>query len=140
MPTITTYIPGLMAVIKHNDGARVRAEPTLASVTLRTIPASSSETWEVTGWVKGEVAEGSDQWITRWAGGKWEYTHKSNVASVAEAPADCTAPVAAAVAPLEAKITALEDDLVAARAATEAAAAVERERIALAEAERIRNI
>ena len=144
MPTITTYIPGHLAVIRHNDGARVRAEPTLAAATLRTIPATSSETWEVTGWVKGDVAEGNDQWITRWAGGKWEYTHKSNVVSVVEPTVDCADAVAAAVGPLNtaigaanATITDLQGQVAAANDAAALAAGTERERIARAEANRI---
>ena len=63
--------------------------PSLTAPLLRAIPKGSAEAWTVTGWVKGEVSGGSDQWITRWANGKWEYTAKVNVRSVAP-PLDVT--------------------------------------------------
>lgn len=113
MPVISSYIPGQVAVVKAADGANVRAEPKLAGTLLRTVKAGTSESWTVTGWVKGEVSGGSDQWLARWAGSRWEYTHKVNVAGVAPVPdtspftkAQLDAAVKAAVDPLNAKIAA----------------------------------
>ena len=89
MPTITTYIPGQVATVMAADGAKIRSAPTLTADVIRMVAADTSESWTVTGWVKGDLSGGSDQWITRWADGRWEYTHKGNVASVAP-PADST--------------------------------------------------
>lgn len=86
MPIITTYIPGWIAVIKAADGAKIRIAPSLTADTIRIVPAGSSESWTVTGWVKGDLSGGSDLWVTRWSGSKWEYTHKGNVSSCAPAP------------------------------------------------------
>ncbi len=108
MPTITTYIPGQVATVMAADGAKVRSAPTLAADVIRVVAADTSESWTVTGWVKGEASGGSDQWITRWASGRWEYTHKSNVAKVGPVP-DITpysqADITAAVTTNEAKWT-----------------------------------
>jgi hypothetical protein len=70
----------------------------------------------VTGWTKGDVDPdgGSDQWLVRWSGGRWEYTAKSNVTAGPAAPViavpvpDCTAAIAAAVAPLNARIAGIK--------------------------------
>lgn len=86
VPIISTYIPGWIAVIQSSEGAKVRVAPSLTAAEIRTIPAGSHEDWTVTGWVKGDMTEASDQWITRWAGSKWEYSHKVNVASCAPPP------------------------------------------------------
>ena len=87
VPVISTYIPGWIAVIMAADGAKIRTAPSLTAEVIRVVAADTSEKWTVTGWVKGEISGGSDQWITRWATSKWEYTHKGNVASCAP-PAD----------------------------------------------------
>ena len=90
MPVISTYIPGQVATIADPTGpANIRSAPSVTAPLLRAIPKGSAESWTVTGWVKGEVSGGSDQWITRWANGKWEYTAKVNVRAVAP-PLDVT--------------------------------------------------
>jgi hypothetical protein len=113
MPVISSYLPGRIAVVKAADGANVRATPKLSGTLLRTVKAGTSESWTITGWVTGDSTGGSDQWIARWAGTRWEYTHKGNVASVAPVPdtspftkAQLDAAVKAAVDPLAAKIAA----------------------------------
>ena len=91
MPTITSYIPGQIAVLKGTSN--VRTAPVLSASTLiRTVPATKTETWEITGWVKGDVDPegGSDQWVCRWSAGRWEYTAKSNLTSGPSAPGDST--------------------------------------------------
>lgn len=97
VPTLTGYIPGQVAVVKAT--ANIRSAPQLATATkIRAVLVGSTETWVVTGWVKGDIDPdgGSDQWLCRWAGGRWEYTAKSNITSLAPAVADCTAAEAAA--------------------------------------------
>jgi hypothetical protein len=80
VPVLTTYTPGHVGTIKAT--ANVRSAPKLGAATLlRTIPAGSTETWTATGYTKGDVDNGSDQWLCRWAG-RWEYTHTSNVVSL----------------------------------------------------------
>jgi hypothetical protein len=124
MPVIATYIPGQVAVVKASDGANVRATPKLSGTLLRTVKAGSSESWTVTGWVKGEATGGSDLWIARWAGSRWEYTHKGNVASVAP-PADASpytqaqldAAVKAAVEPVQKQLAVAQSRIAAARTA-----------------------
>lgn len=88
MPTLATYLPGQVAKVANPGGANVRAEPKTSGALLRTIPGSGSESWVVTGWAKGQAVDGSDLWLCRWASGRWEYTHKQNVASGPAAPAD----------------------------------------------------
>ena len=103
MPVITTYIPGQIATISNVNGyVNVRATPTLAGTVVRTVPKGTAEQWSVTGWVKGALAAGSDQWLVRWNGG-WEYVHKINVVSVTAPVSDC----AALTDPLNAKVAAL---------------------------------
>jgi len=93
VPQLTSYVPGQLATIKKT--ANVRATPTLAGAVLRTVVIP--ETWSVTGWTKGDVDAGSDQWLVRWANGRWEYTAKSNVSTGPAAPVpDCTAAINAA--------------------------------------------
>ena len=85
MPTLTTYLPGYVATVKKT--ANVRVAPALKATILRVV--STPESWIVTGWVKGDVDPdgGSDQWLTRWSAGQWEYTAKSNVTTGPTAPA-----------------------------------------------------
>lgn len=94
VPVLSSYIPGQTARISNAVGdVNVRAEPRVAGTVLRQIPKGTTETWAVTGWVKGDLTVGSDQWLTRW-NGAWEYVHKSNVAAGPTAIAvDCTVPV-----------------------------------------------
>ncbi len=84
MPTLTAYIPGQVATVKPT--ANVRPAPRLDAPKLRVV--DTAETWVVTGWVRGDVDPegGSDQWVCRWAAGRWEYTAKSNL-SAGPAPA-----------------------------------------------------
>lgn len=125
MPAVTTYLPGHRATVKVKDGANIRSEPLLKATLLRTVPASSSELWTIIGWVKGDAYAGSTDWLARWAGTRWEYTHKANVAKV-EPPldtspytkADLDAAVKAATAPLW---TELRTELAAAKARIAAA-------------------
>jgi hypothetical protein len=77
------YLAGQVAVIGNASvGAFVRTGTTTDSTLVRTIPAGAQETWLPTCWVKGEVAFGSDRWLTRWRNGQWEFTHSANVRSV----------------------------------------------------------
>jgi hypothetical protein len=80
MPTLTSYIPGQVATIKPT--ANIRTAPKLSATIIRVVDATPDE-WIVTGWVKGDTDPdgGSDQWLTRWASGRWEYTAKSNVSA-----------------------------------------------------------
>ena len=84
MPPLSAYIPGQLATVKPTSN--IRSAPALSAPILRVL--ASPETWTVTGWVKGDVDPegGSDQWLTRWNGGKWEYTAKSNITSGPAAP------------------------------------------------------
>jgi hypothetical protein len=109
MPVVSTYIPGQIARIMDATGpANIRSAPSLTAPLVRSIPKGAAESWTVTGWVKGETLAGSDQWITRWDAGKWEYTHRVNVQLVAPPVADCTAAVKAATDPLVARIDAIK--------------------------------
>lgn len=132
MPTPTSYIPGHVATIKPT--ANVRVAPLLTAAVLRAV--TTTERWVVTCWVKGDVDPdgGSDQWLSRWANGRWEYTAKSNASAGPTAPAtDCAPAVAAALAPVQAELATVKDALAK-------APELEQERIALAEADRIRGI
>lgn len=88
VPVLSSYLPGQVATIKA--GMNVRTGPKLTAPVIRVTTAV--EAWTVTGWVKGDLDGdcGSDQWLTRWAGGRWEYTSKCNVASGPAVPADAT--------------------------------------------------
>jgi hypothetical protein len=113
MPAIATYIPGHVARISNGAGnVNVRATPTLGGKLIRQIPQGTAEEWKVTGWVTGDVASGSDQWLCRWSAG-WEYVHKVNVVSVTAVAADCTAAVKAATDPLNARIAAIKGKVAA---------------------------
>jgi len=105
MPVISSYIPGYSATIKATSN--VRTEPKVTGTLIRTL--ASKETWNVTGWVKGGVdaESGSSDWLTRWHNDRWEYTAKVNVSAGPTAPdTDPSQEIAAATAPLEAKISA----------------------------------
>jgi hypothetical protein len=82
VPTLMAYLPGYTAVV--GVGARVRTEPTLTATTIRT--TLKAETWTVTGWARGETYNNDSQWLCRWFGGRWEYTHAVNVTSGPSAP------------------------------------------------------
>jgi murein DD-endopeptidase MepM/ murein hydrolase activator NlpD len=103
------YVAGQVAKVGNPaDNARVRSEPKLAATTLRTIAAGTFETWLPTCWSKGDAALGSDLWLARWNAGRWEYTHKVNVESIAAPVVDCTAQVKAATDPLLARIAGIK--------------------------------
>lgn len=88
VPQLTEYLPGQSATIL--SGVNVRSTPKiLTDNSNRLRVTSGTEAWVATGWVKGDVdpSDGSDQWLTRWAGGRWEYTAHSNVSA---GPADLT--------------------------------------------------
>lgn len=122
VPDLTTYLPGYIATVREN--ASVRTAPSLTAQKLR--GTAKPETWTVTGFVKGDAYQNSDQWITRWAGGRWEYTAGANLKG---AP---TAPVSSGYTQeqLDAAITAQKAaDEVAKDAAVESAVDVERTRI-----------
>lgn len=91
MPAISSYLPGYTATIGKAEPARVREAPTLAGKVIRT--TSTPEAWTIVGLVNGDKPQGetSDQWVARHAGGRWEYTHSSNVPTAPQAPADATA-------------------------------------------------
>lgn len=133
MPALTSYTPGHLATVKATSN--IRSAPAITGNTpLRSVPAGQTETWAITGTVKGEVDDesGSDSWYVRW-NARWEYTAKVNVTAVVAPVTDCTPAVTAALAPVQA-------DLEYARAALTQAPELERERIAQAEAARIRSI
>lgn len=101
VPNLSTPTPGYRAKLKAT--ANVRTEPNINATLIRTVPAAG-EVWQgvgaSVGWVKGGVDPdgGSDQWLTRWYGNRWEYTAKSNVIEGPTAPVtDCTAAIKAAV-------------------------------------------
>jgi len=115
MPALTSYIPGQIAKVKPT--ANVRTAPKLNASIVRVV-AAAGETWTVTGWVKGDVDPdgGSDRWLIRWAGGRWEYTAKSNVTSGPTAQptqAQLDAAVAAAKAANDAEVATLTGRLTA---------------------------
>lgn len=116
MPPLSAYIPGQIATVKGTANIRSKPEITAASL-LRTVPEDRTESWTVTGWVKGAVDPdgGSDQWLARWADGRWEYTAKSNVSAGPAAPTgDCTAAIKAATDPLERRIGSMKATVAAA--------------------------
>lgn len=88
MPTLTSYIPGQVATVKGT--ANIRTAPAVTATLIRTVPAGSTEVWIVTGWCKGGVDAdtGSDLWLTRWSGGRWEYTAKGNISAGPAVPPD----------------------------------------------------
>jgi len=99
VPTLTEYLPGYTATLKGTSN--VRRDPVISSATLlRTVPASQTEDWAITGWLKGDVDDesGSDLWVCRWSAGRWEYTAKINLINPPQPPADmdCTDEVFAA--------------------------------------------
>jgi hypothetical protein len=132
VPTLSAYIPGQVATIKKT--ANVRTEPKLTAPIIRVVAAP--ETWVVTGWVKGDVDPdgGSDQWLTRWNANQWEYTAKSNI-TAGPTPPVVVQPPPPDTTPFD------QGDLDAATAAgITQGTAQEHERIALAEADRVRRI
>jgi hypothetical protein len=135
MPALTSYIPGQVATIKPT--ANIRSEPKLTATILRVVKVN--EPWTVTGWVKGDVDAGSDQWLVRW-NGRWEYTAKSNVIDGPKMPAggDAAAAVRAATTPLQATIEAQAATIAGLKNDVVNAATKERTRVADAEAARIR--
>lgn len=84
MPPLTSYIPGHVATIKPT--ANIRSGPKLTATVLRGLTVA--EKWTVIGFCKGDVDPdgGSDQWLIRWANGRYEYTAKSNVSAGPAAP------------------------------------------------------
>lgn len=145
MPTLSTYIPGYTATIKPT--ANVRTDAKLGATVIRVV-GLPPDVWAVTGWVTGDVDPdgGSNQWLCRWAGGKWEFTAKSNVTKGPTAPVtDCAPAVKAATDPLNATVVTLNTTIAQLDAENNtltkqlvAAASVERTRIADAEATRIK--
>lgn len=151
MTAIATPLLGHSADL-GND-ARIRTAPSTATGSiLRTV---DNEQWPaVIGWVKGENTSGSDQWLMRWSGSRYEYTHKVNVDrtwdptpfSEAQVEAAQDAAVESATAPLEATIaqqagqiasqagtiSTLQADLTAANQRAANATAAEKERLAVA--------
>lgn len=113
VPRLTRYVPGSVATIKVTSN--VRKAPAMDADIIRVLEVP--EDWVVTGWVKGDKDPegGSDAWLTRWSGGRWEYTAKANVIAGPSAPPalDCHAAVVAATAPLEAQIVALNAQIAA---------------------------
>ena len=103
MPAITTSLAGWTATVKPT--ANVRSAPLIKAPVLRVV--SASESWAITGWVTGDVdpESGSNQWVCRWAGGKWEYTASANLSAGPRTPvADCAPAVKAATDPLRATL------------------------------------
>jgi len=93
VPTMNEYLPGYTVVLKGTSN--VRTEPKLSATLIRHVPADKTETWVVTGNVKGDkdVDGGctTTTWWTRWSGGRWEYTSGCNVPGAPVPPAsDCS--------------------------------------------------
>lgn len=109
VPVLSAYIPGQVATVKPT--ANVRTEPKLNATIIRVV--SLAEGWVVTGWCKGDVDPdgGSDQWITRWNAGRWEYTAKSNLSSGPSAPATPAPAPDPRVAELEAALAKVEGNI-----------------------------
>jgi hypothetical protein len=77
------YLAGSIAIVGNTSiGAKVREAPEVDGVEVRTIPGGVTEEWRPTCWVKGDVAFGSDRWLTRWFNDRWEFTHFVNVGPV----------------------------------------------------------
>jgi hypothetical protein len=139
MPALTAYTPGHVATIRATSN--IRSAPTITAGNIVRVAAAAGEQWTVVGWVKGSVDPdgGSDQWVCRWANGRWEYTAKSNITSGPTAPvtglteSQVAARVAAATAPYAEQVSQLKRDVAD-------AANAERERIAAAEAARISKV
>lgn len=111
VPLLSSYIPGQVATVKVNSN--IRSAPVIAGNTpIRRLTAP--ETWVVTGWVKGALdpESGSDQWVCRWAGGRWEYTAKVNLSAGPAVPPN----------PLQATVTALTNRIAAIKAKVAAGA------------------
>ncbi len=144
MPALTTYLPGFTADIKPESN--VRAEPSGTATKLRTTPKTPVEPVVLTGTVKGSVdpGNGSDVWYTWWKNGRWEYTAKDNILNIknpaAQPPVviDCATQVKTAVDAAIAAAKVHEEAAVATAVAD--ATRIENERIANAEADRIRNL
>lgn len=95
-------------------GSNIRKDPSLKNAPWR--KTTAVENWTIIGAVAGEkVAPSlSPDWFVRWTGTRWEYIHKNGVSSGPIAPlaqADVDKAVAAAVAPLNAKIAAAKTAL-----------------------------
>jgi hypothetical protein len=93
---LTSYLPGYIAAVKPT--ANIRLTPSLIGAPLRTV--ATGETWALTGTVKGDLDNGSDQWYVRWNQTRWEYTAKANVPVTPVAP-----PTPADLAVANAKVT-----------------------------------
>jgi hypothetical protein len=122
MPSMSSYTPGYDAVLKATSN--VRNAPKLTAPVLRVV-GTAKETWDITGWVLGDVDPegGSNQWVTRWSGGRWEYSAKSNVVSLTP-PATGTGDVSGpALATCIASLAAANAEVAAAKAKTVAAEA-----------------
>jgi hypothetical protein len=94
MPPLTAYLAGYTAGVKAT--ANVRTAPHLSAPIVRVV-AAGGESWPaVVGWTRGDVDPdgGSDQWLVRWFGDRWEYTAKSNVT---DGPSSPTAPLEARI-------------------------------------------
>lgn len=133
MTPLTSYLPGYTADVKPLSNVRVA--PIISSTKLYT--AQTTTPVVLIGTVKGDVdpANGKDVWYTWWDTVRkvYAYTALDNIRNVAAPVTDCGPIVEAATAPLKAEITKLEADLAT---ATE----TERDRIASAEADRIRQL
>lgn len=100
-------------------GWNVRSGPTTVDKIIRT--TASPESWSILGVVKGALANGSDQWYVRLNGLVLEFAHSGAITAGPTAPAppvtDCAPAVAAATAPLQAQIAALNTKISAAKTA-----------------------
>lgn len=132
MPTIAKYLPGYTVTLKGQSN--IRNDAKLSATLIRTVPSTKTETWAITGTVIGDkdVDGGctTTTWYTRW-NGQWEYTSGCNVIAGPTAPAGGPVDCSAETDPLKAQIASLEKQVAD-------AANVERDRIADAEADRIK--
>ncbi len=142
MPTLTTYTPGSTIQIKAT--ANIRTAPDLTAGSQKRI--SNGESHEIVGTVKGASDNGSTVWYVWWGTGPnaWLYTHASNVTKVTQPASGTTTPaypdVRAELATVKTALQQAEEARVAAYAKIDTAAKTERERLAKAEADRIRAI
>lgn len=146
MPNLTSYIPGFTANIKAESN--VRADPFVTGTKLRMIPKGTKEPVVLVGTVRGSVdsANGSDIWFTWFKNGRWEYTAKDNVIDITPPTGvndGFTAATQLAAVAAQAQADKLSLNATVGKAveiATTTATHAERERLALAAADHIRNL
>jgi len=134
MLDLVRYLPGWAADVKPRSNIRVA--PIIKSTLIKTTGATA-EPVTLIGTVKGDVdpANGKTEWFVWWDEKRYAYTATDNIRN-ARAPSTGDAEL---VATLTDELGKAKADLLAAQQEAAEAAEKERDRIALAEADRIRN-